>query len=403
MSLIHLVHRSLNGPAFAVGVGGNHGTNRGPGGDTPSPPPLRLLVLLLTSMGFFLLLFGINYTYGHLLPTLCMIESPETAAYLPVDSLGPSEDEAAAPPAYEEAEAEDETDAAPTAGAPKPDDVELHLMRNKPVTASLRASIQHLQRRGGYWARYRGLKLYMLWNIAVGIITSMLSPLFGYNRIYVGLSVILAQIAAATIHMTWIHVVISEPSPRRWYRRIPSFRTWPKIAPAVALWALATQIVAVLPVLVCGSFGSLRHMKDPEYNPGKRDLYAIAAQGFFGMLLVLILYILLQIPATVAMVRVAASMLPDEDETIVSFDRTFGGKTTPAIVGGSGKIGIAEAWRSFPWASRVRLLKLVGKVALIVLAVWLAMLLTLTIEAHVLLGESLGEVLKGIHGVAGPR
>ncbi|RMZ74745.1 hypothetical protein DV737_g5782, partial [Chaetothyriales sp. CBS 132003] len=401
MSLLHLVRRGLD---VASRVDGGSDDN---GPEPPPPHPLALLVLFMTAMGFFLLLFGINYTYGHLLPTLCMVESPETSAYLPVDSLAPSDDETAAPPAYEEAEGEgayNAAGAAETAAAPKPnDDVELHLMQNKPVTASLRASILHLRRRAGYGSRFRGLTLYLVWNMGVGIVTSMLAPIFAYNRISVGLSAIVAQVAAATIHMTWIHIVISDPSPKRWYQRIPSIRTWPKMAPAVALWALATQIVAVLPVLVCGSFGSLKHMKDPEYDPDRRDLYAIGAQGLFGMLLVLLLYILIQIPATVTMVRVAASMLPDEDETIVSFDRTFGGKTTPTIIGGSGKIGLVEAWRSFTWASRVRLLKLVAKVALIVLSVWIAMLLTLTIEAHVLLGESLGQVLKGVHGAAGPR
>ncbi|RMZ88271.1 hypothetical protein DV736_g4501, partial [Chaetothyriales sp. CBS 134916] len=395
MSLLHLVRRSLDAASRA------DSGNDGNGADPPPPNPLALLVLFMTAMGFFLLLFGINYTYGHLLPTLCMIESPETAAYLPVDALAAADDESAFPPTYEAVEGEGADDGA--AAAPKPDDVELHLMQNKPVTASLRASILHLRMRAGYWSRFRGLTLYIVWNMGVGIITSLLAPIFAYHRVYVGLSAIVAQVAAATIHMTWIHIVISDPSPKRWYQRIPSFHTWPKIAPAVGLWAFATQLVTVLPVLACGSFGSLRHMDDPEYNPDKRDLYAIAGQGFLGMLLVLLLYILLQIPATVTMVRVAASMLPDEDETIVSFDRTFGGKTTPTIIGGSGKIGIVEAWRSFPWASRVRLLKLVAKVALIVLSVWIAMLLTLTIEAHILLSESLGQVLRGVHGAAAPR
>ena len=81
-------------------------------------------------------------------------------------------------------------------------------------------------------------------------------------------------------------------------------------------------------MLVCGSFGSLKNMKHPDYEPDKRDLYGVAGQGFMGIFLMLALFVGLQIPATVTMVRVAASMLPEEDETIVSFDRTFGGKVT---------------------------------------------------------------------------
>jgi hypothetical protein len=122
-----------------------------------------------------------------------------------------------------------------------------------------------------------------------------------------------------------------------------------------------------------------------------------------GIFLSLALFVGLQIPATVVMVRVAASMLPEEDEAIVSFDRSFGGLTTPAIIGGQGKIGIVEAWRSFPRSSRIRLLKLLAKVVLIVMAVWTLAIVVLAAEFEVLLGDSLGHVLKGIHGVAGPN
>ena len=39
-------------------------------------------------------------------------------------------------------------------------------------------------------------------------------------------------------------------------------------------------------------------------------------------------------------------MLPDEDEAIVPFDRSFGGKVVPAILGGSGKLSIRDAWKT---------------------------------------------------------
>lgn len=117
------------------------------------------------------------------------------------------------------------------------------------------------------------------------------------------------------------------------------------------------------------------------------------------MFLTVLLFVLLQIPASVTLVRVAASMLPEEDETIVPFDRTFGGKTTPTILGGQGKIGLVEAWRSFAWASRIRLVKLMVKVALIVMAFWLLVTVLLVAEAHILFGDKLGEMMKAMHGM----
>jgi hypothetical protein len=316
-----------------------------------------------------------------------MVESPETTAYVPVDSIEPAD-----PPAY---------DAIPKPADEDETDPEILLVQKKPVTSSLRATVLHLRERAGYWSRFRGLTAYLMWNLLVGIVVGVFMPITR-NRLALGLVTIAAQTLAARYIMTWVHVVISEPSPKSWFRRVPSFKTWPKMAPAVALWALCSQITSILPMLVCGSFGSLKHMKNPDYHPGKKDLYAIGGQGFMGMFIMLALFVGLQIPATVTMVRVAASMLPEEDETIVSFDRTFGGKTTPAIVGGQGKVGIVEAWRSFPRSSRVRLLKLLAKVVLIVMAVWIAMIITVTAEAHLMFGDNVGHVMKAIHGVAGP-
>lgn len=144
----------------------------------------------------------------------------------------------------------------------------------------------------------------------------------------------------------------------------------------------------------------MRRLRDPEFVPDMKDAYATAGQLFMAMFLTILLFVLLQVPATVAMVRVAASMLPEEDETIVQFDRTFGGLTTPEIIGGQGKIGIVEAWRSFNWECRRRLLKLVVKVAGIILAAWLLFTFVTMVEAHVLFGPAFGRVMKNMHGIA---
>ncbi|KAI1628287.1 hypothetical protein EDD37DRAFT_302949 [Exophiala viscosa] len=367
---------------------GGHGQ---PGDDEPPHvPALAALLFFATGLLFIALLFGIGYTYGHLLPTLCMIESPETAAYVPVDVIGPSD-----PPAY-------------AATTPKTtqndgeDDAEVLLVRNKPITASIRETILHLRARAGYWSRLRGLSMFLIWNMATGFLVGIIASIF-HSRLGVAFAAIVAETALATLHMTWVHIVISEASAQKWYQRIPSLKTWPKIAPAVALWATSNQVVHILPMLVCGSFGSLKHMNNPEYQPGRKDLYAVGAQGVMAMFLTIMLFVLLQIPASVTLVRVAASMLPEEDETIVPFDRTFGGKTTPAIIGGQGKIGLVEAWRSFPWASRIRLLKLMVKVALIVMAFWLAFTMVLVAEAHLIFGDKLGEMMKTVHGISRPH
>jgi hypothetical protein len=140
-------------------------------------------------------------------------------------------------------------------------------------------------------------------------------------------------------------------------------------------------------------------MRDPAYEPGTGDLYITGTQAVFGFVVFIALFIAIQIPALVTMVRVAASMLPEEDETIVEFDRSFQGRTTPEIVGGQGKIGIVEAWKSYPRASRVRLLKLMGKVAGVMTAAWLGFVVVVVAETHLLLGDNVGDFMRAVHGI----
>jgi len=151
-------------------------------------------------------------------------------------------------------------------------------------------------------------------------------------------------------------------------------------------------------MLLCRSFGTMKHLQDPAFQPGKKDMYIIFGQSMMVLFCTFALFILLEVPATVTVVRVAASMLPEDYETIVPFDRSFGGKVTPVILGGAGKIGMLEAWKSFSWSSRIRLIKLVGKVFAIIVAVWILFSMVLIGEAHLFLGDQIGDIMKTIGG-----
>lgn len=155
-------------------------------GDEPDVhqiPPLAALIFLLTVAGFFTLLAAISYTYGHLITTLCMVESSSSTAYVPINVVEPADD---APPAYTED------------GSPKPVDAEVNLVRTKPITASLRETVLHLRIRAGFWSRFRGLSVYIIWNFAraffVGIFSSASS-----NPFMAILAGIVAEIALVSI------------------------------------------------------------------------------------------------------------------------------------------------------------------------------------------------------------
>ena len=317
-----------------------------------------------------------------------------TDAYVSVDILGD------APPSYAPNKPSTASDANDTLLDPESETP----LSYKPITSSLRKTILHLRSRAGYWSRFRGLSLFICWAVVRGFIDSLLTTAsFMKNPAGFGVAAIASEVLLSRWELTWYHIVISEPSPKKWWQRMPSFRSraWTKIAPLVALRSIVTQIAGGFPMLLCQSFGTMKHLRDPAFEPGKKDMYNVFGQSLIVLFLTFALFVLLEIPATVTVVRVAASMLPEEYETIVPFDRSFGGKVTPAIIGGAGKIGMLEAWKSFPWSSRVRLLKLVGKVFAMIVAVWILLSMVVIGEAHLFLGDQMGEIMKTIGQHAG--
>lgn len=107
--------------------------------------------------------------------------------------------------------------------------------------------------------------------------------------------------------------------------------------------------------------------------------------------------ILVVIPADVTLTRVQASMLPEEDESIVPFDRTFAGKVKPEILGGSGAVGMLDAWRTFDRSARMRLIKLYGKIFAIQIALTFMFVFVVIGELRLIMGDDLAKVAKKIH------
>ncbi|KAF7512892.1 hypothetical protein GJ744_011995 [Endocarpon pusillum] len=350
----------------------------------PKIPAWSSGLVLLTVLGFFALFFAVQYSCGFVVGTLTMIESNRTDAYVAVDTL-PSNDE-------------DDT-------MPKPLtsdallEPEVLLVKNTPITSSIRRTINHLRARYGYLSRFRGLSLFLCLTIArLFIIQFVCFPQFMTNWIGFCFASVLADLILARWEMTWIHVVISEPTQKNWWKRAPAIKNWTKIAPAVALWSMASQIAKVMPIIVGMSFGAFKRMSNPDYQPSRSELHAAAAQSLLVFVLAVAFTVLIQLPATVIVVRVAASMLPEENETVVPFDRSFGGKVTPAILGGQGKIGMVEAWKSFDRSSRIRLVKLMAKILAIMTALWILVVVVVIGEAHLIIGSENIKVIMGALG-----
>lgn len=147
--------------------------------DVPQIPPMAALIFILTVTVFTVLLAAFSYTYGHVITTLCMVETSSSQAYVPIETVEPTDD---APPAYTED------------GVPKPADPEINIVRTQPITSSLRGTIQHLRAHAGFWSRFRGLAVYFVWNFARSVVVAIFSAA-SHNPFISIVAAIIAEVA----------------------------------------------------------------------------------------------------------------------------------------------------------------------------------------------------------------
>ncbi|KAE8402048.1 hypothetical protein BDV37DRAFT_164435 [Aspergillus pseudonomiae] len=291
-------------------------------------------LFVFSVLAFFFVVFSIEYTYGMVVATLAAIEDTNPDLYIRVESnFNPNKDV-------------------------DPVEPEARTLRPQPVTSTLRTSIKHLRARAGFWSRFRGFGLFMTYSLAEGFLFSIL-PVSMTNFAGQLAARMIIGMALANLELTWVHIVISEPSSKRFYQRIPGFKSWLKIAPVVAFEQGAVCAAFYIPLFITGAAGALGDLVvDPNANLPPAELVSRAATA---VAIPSLLAALVSIPARAVTIRVAASMLPKEDDAIVPFDRSFGGKVVPATLGGSGKLSIKDAWATFDGPARIRYLKVIGK------------------------------------------
>jgi hypothetical protein len=297
-----------------------------------------------------------------------MVESPEAIIFEPLTTADPD---------------------APLDNNNKPVNPELLVMKPQPITASFRTTIRHLQSKGGFRARFRGLSVFIVYSMLVQWTSQIFSVFVPFL-----LAPIIATTLCATLSLTWTHVVISDPNPKPWYKRVPSIKTWKKVAGPTAILAIAEQLAIILPAYLAATYGFVGNPEEfGNYTNGQRNM--IVLKGFAVFALSVALAFLVVIPANVTLTRVQASLLPDEVESVVPFDRSFGGKVIPEIVGGSGVIGMLDAWKTFDWNSRVRLVKAYSKVFAMQFVLSLLFVVIMGAEIALIVGKDLKKLFAG--------
>lgn len=325
-----------------------------------------------------------------------MVESPQDDIYLAVDQSNFSDSD------------DPLTLKQSTVDSKLPElEAELLLVKRPLITSSFRSATRHLIAQGGSLAIFRGLGVFAFSGIIAQFAREFLQVLFVQTLgmpfpISASLSTFLAKIAINRFLLTWTHIVISQPSSKWWSRRLPSFRTARKALPATALWAFTEQLSISLPLILACGLGLHRDLSPGEARDGlltmdERTAKMILLKSFAVFFVGITTYFLVWIPANVTLTRVQASLLPETDAPIVPFDRTFKGKFIPESMGGSGKLGLLDAWRTFDWVARRRLLKLIVKLLALDFGAGLFFGLVILGELRLVMGDQYDQLMMVVN------
>lgn len=230
------------------------------------------------------------------------------------------------------------------------------------MTASLRRVHALVRSLGSWRSVFHGLGTLIVVVIATALLQAILAaPLYPLHL--APLAAIPAHLALVQLHTVWVHVVITPPSRVPFWKRLPPFgKTFRATVRPIVLYAVAREVARGLPRLI---FLAPQAQNSPL--------------GLLFVPLVLLLWLVVEIPAQIALVRIQASLLPPDEDPIVPFDRSFGGRVSPvfSVGGAEGQGGkthatLRDIWETLSRAAVWRVAKLMLKVAAAQILMWLS-------------------------------
>ncbi|KJR83150.1 uncharacterized protein SPSK_04348 [Sporothrix schenckii 1099-18] len=249
-----------------------------------------------------------------------------------------------------------------------------------PTPAAIRRTYKLLRAANGWRGNYRGFWLAVLIFILAAVGTFAVAAIPFVPSFVAALIVALGLVQLQT---AWVHTVIrATPSSTPVWRNLPPFRrTFEATSiPTFLQWA-AGVVTTLVSVLLTKALDLPQHHSGPSYEVPAYS-HDLIWKAIVLFVVALVLVFALSIPANVILVRVQASLLPPDEETVVPFDRSFNGTVEPAVVGGRSYVTIRDAFRTFSRASwkRVYLLYIKLQVlSIIVNVVYLAIVVPLVV------------------------
>lgn len=326
--------------------------------------PIEFLPIIITAFVTIFIIASIRYTIGDVMASLAMIESPSSTAI-----IEPKQ----APPPYTD-EPDSPLEKEPLMPVDAEADVEVTIIDHKPITSKITTTIGHLHRTGGFFSRWRGLGISMLYHALHGFSSNTIAYALNANIVGNVFVFIFVSLGMARLHALWTHSMIAKSS-KPWYRRFVTRKQSKALLLPSLVYAAAQQATFLLPVGVAFALNVHGMHKEQMTHDGEHmdcgkmvlmglRFLAIPATALFVALAVLL-------PAAVTLTRIEATLLAEDEQTIVPFDRQAIMEGIDPSVRGGCRALFVQAWRSFDRSARLRLIKLYVKMVLAQFTVFL--------------------------------
>jgi hypothetical protein len=219
------------------------------------------------------------------------------------------------------------------------------------TTDSPCATIQCLRTHFGSWFYLRGFIAFLLYDMIKDSILPLLLPMHSVTPWQDKLRSAIYAAILANLQIVWVQIAFTKPSPKSFCQRLPKFSDWIRVAPLPFIEVLARWLIFSAAVSLQAAFLKAAGITDIEqdmFEPNGTHLKEKAQRGLEISIICIfpkLMEALVAFPARAAFVRMAASMLPADDEPVVPLDPKLRDNAP---------LGILEAWKTFHRASRAR-------------------------------------------------
>lgn len=212
-----------------------------------------------------------------------------------------------------------------------------------PITSSLRATIKHLHASAGRWFWLRGSFFFIGYLITTnGDLTSLIPGFDDRSWLVQTLVYLFIGVLFTNWEVTWVHAVISQPSPKSFLERLLQYRCTGAI-----MSAAATHTRVISAAWKCSSFlqnAALRHFDIRHNYQNPYQIFALA-------LLPNTVQCIVSVAVRILFVRIAASTLPTDEPPIVPLDPNLGDQSVgiDGVWNTLNSPALGRAWKILKW------------------------------------------------------